>query len=269
MKNVLPALRFTLSILIATLAVAGVAYAGSLTPPSGTPAATSYTLEDIYQKLTTNTNATEANHTVSTTSSPTIATFHSLADLYNAAVDAKAALSSAAPLKTNQTTCWNVNGTPIADCSGIGVEQDGALKRGIARTYTDNTNGTITDGATSLMWKKCSEGLSGADCSTGTATQMTWSDALTYCAALSYAGHTTGWHLPNIRELLTMVDYGQAAPAIDTAKFPNTYSGSYWSATTGQYPGYKDYAWGVNFDDGFTPYGIKSGTFRVRCVRAS
>ncbi|MGB4499160.1 MAG: hypothetical protein WBI40_10735, partial [Methylococcaceae bacterium] len=39
--------------------------------------------------------------------------------------------------------------------------------------FTVNNNGTVSDSKTGLMWKKCSEGQSGADCSSGSATPYT------------------------------------------------------------------------------------------------
>src|SRR3989344_6722099 len=75
--------RLAVSIILPTLVVAGVVYAGTLTAPSGTPAATSYTLSDIYTKLTTNADATATNHSLSTTTSPA-ASFHTLAQIYGA-----------------------------------------------------------------------------------------------------------------------------------------------------------------------------------------
>lgn len=67
---------------VSLLVVAAVAQAGSLSPLAA-PAATSYTLEDIYKRLSANTAATEANHTLSTTTSPA-STFYTLTQIYNA-----------------------------------------------------------------------------------------------------------------------------------------------------------------------------------------
>lgn len=42
----------------------------------------------------------------------------------------------------------------------------------------------------------------------------TWQNALKYCEGLALAGHTD-WRLPNVRELLSIVDYGRYDPSID------------------------------------------------------
>lgn len=54
----------------------------------------------------------------------------------------------------------------------------------------------VTDLATGLMWKRCSEGLSGASCGTGSATAHSWSAALVLANASSHAGFAD-WRLPN------------------------------------------------------------------------
>lgn len=68
-------------LLVSLLVVVAVAQAGSLTPLSA-PAATSYTLSDIYTRLTTNASATAGNHSFSATTTPT-STFQTLTDIYN------------------------------------------------------------------------------------------------------------------------------------------------------------------------------------------
>ena len=73
----------TLALLIIPLLVVfTLAQAGSLSPLSA-PAATSYTLENIYNRLISNTSATEGNHSLSTTTSPA-ASFYTLTQIYNA-----------------------------------------------------------------------------------------------------------------------------------------------------------------------------------------
>lgn len=59
-----------------------VVYAGNLTPP-GSQSAQSYTLGDIYKRLTSNTVTTAGNHSLSTTTSPA-SSFYTLTQIYNA-----------------------------------------------------------------------------------------------------------------------------------------------------------------------------------------
>ncbi len=77
------------------------------------------------------------------------------------------------PYKTGQTLCYDVSGNVIS-CAGTG--QDGELQAGLPAavysgpnqhvTYTSDY--TTTDTTSGLVWKTCIEGLSGADCGTGT-----------------------------------------------------------------------------------------------------
>ena len=57
-------------------------------------------------------------------------------------------------------------------------------------SFVDNSDGTVTDQTTGLMWKRCPEGQSwsGSAC-TGAAGSMTWQSALQGAATATYAGH--------------------------------------------------------------------------------
>jgi hypothetical protein len=150
------------------------------------------------------------------------------------------------PLKTGQTICYDLGGTVIG-C--IGTNQDGDRRAGVVRGYIGPTQHgiytsdyTTTDTATGLVWKTCSQGLSGANCGMGSAIQLNWTDASDHltngCTALNsenggngYAGIKT-WRLPSRKELITLLDYGQSSTAIDTIAFPATVPSDYWSSTT-------------------------------------
>lgn len=166
-------------------------------------------------------------------------------------------------LKTNQTICYDATGAVIS-CAGTG--QDGEFQKGVARSYTDNGDGTITDNSTGLVWQKCSDGLSGTTCTTGTIATATWTNALAYCNANTAGLPGTGWRLPNVYELYSLVDFGKAsAPYINLTYFPATQGSSYWPSTT--FPSLKSYAIVVNFNGGYTSYSGKTNSFYVRCVR--
>ena len=65
--------------------------------------------------------------------------------------------------------------------------------------FTDNGDGTATDRATGLMWKRCSEGQTwdGTTC-TGAETFHNWQQALQLADGPSYAGYTD-WRLPSVQ----------------------------------------------------------------------
>ena len=69
-------------VLISFLILFSIVKAGSLAP-SSSPAATSYTLSDVYTRLTTNATSTEAGHSFSPSVSPT-STFYTLTQIYEA-----------------------------------------------------------------------------------------------------------------------------------------------------------------------------------------
>lgn len=92
----------------------------------------------------------------------------------------------------------------------------------------------------------------------------TWVNALTACEGKTYAGYSD-WRLPNVRELQSLVDYSaSAAPLINTAAFPATISGDYWTSTT--YPSDTAMHYIVGFADGRGYYYAVSTNY-VRCVR--
>jgi len=92
------------------------------------------------------------------------------------------------------------------------------------------------------------------------------SDAIDYCENMDL-GEWSDWRLPNKKELLSIVDYSQASPAIDDSVFINIASSdhiSYISSTSlSQAPASP---WNVDFMDGNT--GLNGFyNVHVRCVR--
>jgi hypothetical protein len=112
-------------------------------------------------------------------------------------------------------------------------------------------SGTVLDTQTKLTWQQMIPTAS-----------YTWSDAKTYCAGLSLDG--TGWRLPSINELQTIVDES-TNPAIDGATFPMTPSEYFWSSTAVVEDPSR--AWTCFFSNGST-YSFSTTTpENVRCVR--
>ncbi len=133
------------------------------------------------------------------------------------------------------------------------------------RSFRDNGDGTVTDNGTGLVWQKCSAGQSGADCSTGTASQHTWENAVSYCNGLSVAGKS--WRLPNVNEVKSIVDRTTSSPSIDASAFPSTPAlglAAVWTSST--YVNIPSNAWRVLFYDGSVDFDTKSSSHYVRCV---
>jgi len=133
----------------------------------------------------------------------------------------------------------------------------------------------VVDNVTGLAWQGCTAGFKGRDCNAGTADYLYWSDWLSYCEGLTWAGKTD-WRLPNWKELRSIVDSGQNSPAIDATAFPGTlYDQVYLSSTGGQCiissinPSDRNcLLWGVLFSDGslMTSANVVYPGY-ARCVR--
>lgn len=135
-----------------------------------------------------------------------------------------------------------------------------------ASRFADNRDGTVTDRASGLQWKRCSEGQtwSGGTC-TGTAGGFTWQAALQRADAATDAGRSD-WRLPNLQELLSIVEEACYAPAIDLAVFPGAISATEaWSSSPLAY--WADYAWHVDFYNGHDFYSLKNYDGQVLLVR--
>jgi hypothetical protein len=129
-------------------------------------------------------------------------------------------------------------------------------KCGSLGKYIDNSDDTITDTDTGLMWQK--------DTAPGT---YNWRQALSYCENLTLAGYDD-WRLPNIIELQSLVDYERYSPCINTTYFPQTQPSHYWSSTTNLDINLPCWAWNIIFLSGdFTDYSKEYGASYVRAVR--
>ena len=126
----------------------------------------------------------------------------------------------------------------------------------------------VTDNKTGLMWKQCTQGLTGPTCSAGTLTVHTWKEALDLAStenATGFAGFTD-WRVPNIEELRSIAAINCSNPAINETVFPNTPSHGFWSSSP--IAGYPNDAWGIYFGYGYVYYGYRGNGYRVRLVRS-
>ena len=135
--------------------------------------------------------------------------------------------------------------------------------------FTDNGNGTVSDTATGLMWKRCIEGMTwNNNTCTGSESDLTWQSALQQAVTVNGAGGYVGktdWRVPNQKELRSIIERQCYSPAINLNIFPNTPSSSFWSSSPGA--GDSSYAWYVFFDVGYGGWGDRSNTYAVRLVR--
>ncbi len=110
------------------------------------------------------------------------------------------------------------------------------------------TNETFKDTTNHLVW-------------TRKIVLKNWKDALNYCENLDYANHTN-WRLPNINELITLLNYSKNSPA---SNYPFTPNGEMFSSTTSI--NNKKQAFVVDFTDGSIETTNKTKELNVRCVR--
>lgn len=104
--------------------------------------------------------------------------------------------------------------------------------------FEETEPGIITDHATGLMWMK-----------EDSREAMTWQEALSYAENYEYGGYAD-WHLPNAKELQSIVDYTRSPDATGSAAIDPVFSCSeivneagqkdypaYWTSTTHQSSG--------------------------------
>jgi hypothetical protein len=249
----------TVLVIVSATTLMGVA--GDLTPGSGPDNIDSamYTLEDVYNRLTSNVTATKQAFTNPAAGPST--TGHTLNEVYAAAIPTKVR-------KTGQTATIPIvtSGLPFAD---------GSQQRGVALPvprFTNNMNGTVTDNLTGLIWLQ-NASVSGA---------CDWSTAMNRVAELNTSGemdgnpagdtsnggtHQTDWRLPNINELQSLLTYQYAGPALSNdegdgkwtsgsgSSFNGVLGTNYWSGSTVAAGVF--YAWVVSLDHGIVENAFK------------
>lgn len=134
-----------------------------------------------------------------------------------------------------------------------------------AARFIEHPNGTVTDVSTGLMWSRCDLGQEWSNDTlscTGEAQDWSWTAGLDEVNELNsehgYAGYNN-WRVPNIKELMSIVEWSCTNPAINTKVFsidtdPEAVL-EYWSST----PAHSEEsdllaAWYFNFSEPENPY---------------
>ena len=230
-------------LLVCSLALFSLVKAGSLTPP-GTPGATLYTLENIYQRLTAGTPATETDHNFGPSASPSTPTMHSLTDIYGV-------------IPANNKVLYLTNAGTANHHTGAGTTIATGTK--ILSPYyafaADGTEitGLITDYVPPIVWQT----------DDSPAATYTWANAGTYCAGITTGGFT--WRLPTINELLSgLANQYAITPPTQTGFGAPCDFVYYWSSSEASAS-----AWFATMDCGgsiFSNKDIKTNPYSVRCV---
>ncbi len=148
-------------------------------------------------------------------------------------------------------------------CKEYGIEPTERIPQE-RHSYTRNSNDTVTDNITGLIWQDNEE-------ATGDSNLKTWKASVDYCSNLDFAG-STNWRLPTIDELVYIADKSKSSPSIDSS-FNYIYNAynyyySYWSSTPTNNAYLSEGAWVVSFYNGddntrwTSEYDIAS----IRCV---
>ncbi len=123
------------------------------------------------------------------------------------------------------------------------------------------SNSIVTDLETNLMWED-----------QVLIAKKSWNEAISYCENLTFGGYLD-WRLPNVIELLSIIDQDRSKPSIDPI-FRNTKTSYYWSSTVNysdpESPYYESdtaKSWSVAFDDGYNYANPQTTAYYVRCVR--
>ena len=243
------------------------ARAGNLDAPAAPTAADSamYTLESLYNRLDTGAAGSKRGATFAEPAAAPGSTMYTL-DQIMAKLPALDATNGAAPGDvTSGKTYWGLTAGGWGPRTGTGASaavpktgqttsyatgDDGNLQKGVAwpnPRFTDNSNGTVTDNLSGLIW------LKNTDCFINS---RTWTTALNDAKRLNSGecGLTDGsaegaWRLPNIKELQSLVDFGQFWPALPSGHpFSSALPGYYWSSTTRVYD--TTYAWSMGLIEG-------------------
>ncbi|MCX6355770.1 MAG: DUF1566 domain-containing protein [Candidatus Aureabacteria bacterium] len=261
-------------------AMAGIAVAGSLDSP-GAPSEGSgmYTLQNLYDYLTSGTALTVQTSFQGPASGPTVGTMKSAKqigddvktkfDLCDATADK---VASGTKFFSTQSGRWGVQtGTFAAPYNTVfktgqtAVYQTGddgtySTSKGKAFSYAwDSSTDTVMDNVTGLIWPSSG---TGAGCNSNG--QLVWSSAIVWAEGLNFAG-STDWRLPNKTELQTLLVLDGGAPRINKTYFPDTTTSGYWSSTTE--PNRTTYALSPNFYLGFVGSIEKTRSYYVRAVR--
>jgi len=130
----------------------------------------------------------------------------------------------------------------------------------------DDDQGTATHYKTGLTWMRCALGQSwdrSTKTCTGSLTAYTWGEALRTAKSYSFAGYSD-WRVPNVKELLTIVEDKCYNMSINETVFSSPPIW-YWSSSIVAY--YPDSAWFVDFFSGYVSDYFKANSLLVRLVR--
>ncbi|MBH0057258.1 DUF1566 domain-containing protein [Pseudoalteromonas sp. SWXJZ94C] len=133
--------------------------------------------------------------------------------------------------------------------------------------FTINTDGTVSDSETGLMWQRCSYGQvynSETSACDGSTPSLTWQEALRGALNDTTADYDD-WQVPNIKELASILEHSCTEPSINENVFFGTKLQNYWSNTSGV--SNMSSAWVYQFDSGLNSLHAKTSSVYLRLMR--
>ncbi len=126
-----------------------------------------------------------------------------------------------------------------ANCDGEGTDTIRATTP-TARFHLPQGYDVVVDKETGLLWARCPLGFrlerGACEVVSGEQRLFSWRGALEAVAVFRAndplgSGYTDGWHLPNVKELASIIERQCRDPALNGAVFPTHPSGYYWTST--------------------------------------
>lgn len=212
----------------------------------------------------------------------------------DASVENEVALSglSYPIVDTAQEACYNNSDIIDSPSAGEGFFGQDAQYSGNTPSYSENSDGTVTDNVSGLVWQQSAD--TDGDGDIDAADKMSYEDAEEYCKGLSLAG-SDNWQLPTIKQLFSLIaftgvdpsgyegtDTSGLIPFINTDYYDFAYGDtdaneriidSQYASSNLYVAGTKEQLlFGVNFADGrIKGYGLslhgRDKTFMVACVQ--
>lgn len=154
---------------------------------------------------------------------------------------------------------------------------DASLHAGVAwpaTRFADNSDGSVTDALTGLVWLKNAGCLASSDWTTAMAEAQQLASGACGLSDGSKAGQ---WRVPNVWEMESIIDESASAPALTAGNpFVNVARGGYWTSTSiFSNPTSAPYAWAIDLtsgqyiDDEVNNLNLKTNVLAVWAVKGT
>lgn len=174
-------------------------------------------------------------------------------------------------MKLVSITCFSLGLAVISTGLHAAQSCEGKSSTSDAEQFTISTSvpAKVYHTTSGLEWSRCVVGQTwnaSTETCDGDGERLTWQAALQISNTYRVGNHTD-WRLPNLKELVSLVQRACVEPAIDLTIFPATPSDSYWTSTPNTSADKTTEAWSVGFYNGRIESRDKQQDFYVRMVR--